>query len=242
MRPTRRLPLLLCALAALSAPAGVSAQVAPWGFGPQDQIQFVSFSGVTGFGVQAIGPYTGQVMSMPGTPMISLYSVDYKVGVTLGSAWTANVSSLTLSAMKNTKLGILGDDGDALARYRKAAWLASQFATNQTYTDWLQISSAVWTTALNGDAPSLPYYGQYGNYINLANAAEAGGYAGFDFREWAVVTDITSTGAQLSYDPEMVGSYHEALVKVTVTPEPETMILLLSGLLILGVAWRRGMA
>jgi hypothetical protein len=244
MPPTRRLSLLISALAALSAPAGISAQlpekVAPYGFGPQDQIELVSFSGITAFGNAPIGPYTGRVVSMPGQPLISLYSVDYKVGVRLGSAWTANVSEINLQSMQNTKLGILGDDSQALSRYQKAAWLASQFTSNLSVTAWTELASAIWTVALNGDVPSLPYYGQYGNWLNLANAAEAGGYRGFNFNEWRIVTDITSSGAKLSYDPEMVESYHEALVRVTVTPEPETMILLLSGLLVLGVAWRRG--
>jgi hypothetical protein len=242
MRPTLRVSLLICALAAFTAQS-LSAQFveqqAPWGFGPQDQIQFQSFSGLTGFG-SPVGPYTGMVTSMPGQPLISIYNTDYMVGIKVGPAWTANVSELNLADMADTKLGILDGASNALARYKKAAWLSSMFTFNQSVTAWQEIQAAVWTVALNGNFSQMPYYGQYGNWLNLANQAEANNYAGFDFREWVVVTDVNAPGAPVSYDPEMVEAWHEGLVRVTVTPEPETVILFLSGLLILGLAWRRG--
>lgn len=247
MRPTR-LSLGVLALSAL-LPASVSAQFPtnppqslPYGEGPVETFQFIapmnSNAIVPGFGTQ-VGPYTARLVSYPGMPSVTIYCVDYLHDIDIGQVWTANVSKLVLSDVNDTRLGIAGDDLDALNRYKKAAWLASQFMVNQDQASWQQIHSAIWTTALDGNDPNKPYYGKYGNWIAQANAAEAGGYAGFDFSEWAVLTDVHAADLGYDIDPLREPGVQEYLVHVTVTPEPETVILMLSGLAVLAFAWRR---
>jgi hypothetical protein len=237
--------LLAFVVAGLLAPRVASAQfpfteqAVPWSDegppGPQEDLRFVGTNGTSGFDTQ-VGPYSAQMTSYPGNPFITIYCVDYLGDIQPNQQWTANVSSLS-SDISLTKLGVLGAS-DALARYRKAAWLASQFAYNQDVGSWRQLSSALWTTVQNGDDPSMPYYGGYGDWLNRAAAAEAGGYEGFDFREWAVLTDVRVAENGLPLDPYMT---QEFITRVTVTPEPETVIMLMSGLLLLGLVWRRGM-
>jgi hypothetical protein len=235
----------LIALVALLAPASLSAQfpftekVAPEGMDPVEQFKFISGSGVGGFGVQ-VGPYTGQMTSYPGNPLITIYCVDYLHGISTNTTWSANVSRLNVADIGDTRLGIAGDDSSALSRYRKAAWLASQFTSNQTTASWRQIHSAIWTIVIAGDDPTKQYYNQYGSWIKLANDAEASGYAGFDFREWAVLTDVRSGQPGSDVAVGLQPGVQEYLVRMTVTPEPETIIMLLSGMLILALVWRRG--
>jgi hypothetical protein len=210
--------------------------------GPQEQFKFTAPSAgvvVPGFGTQ-VGPYTGQLSSYPGSPSITLYCVDYLHDINPNQIWTANVSRLNVGDVSHTRLGIAGDDAGALSRYKKAAWLASHFMSNQDVTSWRQIHAAIWTVALDGNLPGKPYFGQYGNWLAAANLAEANGYQGFNFAEWAVVTDIAADDQGFNYDPLKQPGVQEYLVRMTVTPEPETVVLLLSGLLLLGLVWRRG--
>ncbi len=66
----------------------------------------------------------------------------------------------------------------------------------------------------------------------MAKEAADGGFTGFDFSQWSVFTDKNADGH--SYGKQ------EYLVRVNVVPEPATVILLLSGLVVLfGVGRRR---
>jgi hypothetical protein len=202
-----------------------------------EQLKFKSGSGVSGYGVQ-VGPYSAQLTSYAGSPLVTVYCVDFLHGISVNQEWSANVSKLNLSQIGSTRLGIAGDDGDALARYRKGAWLASQFASAPT-TSWKQIHSAIWTTVIAGNDPTKSYYNKYGDWLSQANAAEASGYAGFDFSRWAVLTDVRADDLG-AVDVTLQPGVQEYLVQLTVTPEPETFVMLLSGLLVLAVLWRRG--
>ena len=232
--------LLLAAAICASLPAPVSAQFSPKGapgdIAAQETLGFKAGSGVGGFGTQ-VGPYTAQVTSYPGSPLVTVYCVDYLHSISVGQSWTANVSQLTLDGMATTRLGIAGDDGNALARYKKAIWLAAQFANNQDATSWMQIHSAIWTIVLGGNDPTQPYYGQYASWIFRAGLAEAGGYYGFNFDDWRVVTDVRADDAGL-VDASLQPGAQEYVMYVT--PEPETVIMMLSGLLVLALVWRRG--
>jgi hypothetical protein len=250
MSTTQRLFLAFGAALALLAPPGISAQwpfqeqSAPADLNPVEQFKFVSSSGSSGvpvgwFGTQN-GPYTGQVASYPGSPQVTLYCVDYLHDIAPDQVWTVNVSRLTVSDIGDTRMGIAFDDGFALSRYKRAAWLASQFMTNQSLDSWAKLHSAIWSVALDGNDPTKPYYGEYGNWLSQLSAAEASGYQGFDFSEWAVITDVAADDLGYDYNPLRQPGAQEFLVHVTVTPEPETVIMLLSGLLVLGLCWRRG--
>ena len=69
-------------------------------------------------------------------------------------------------------------------------------------------------------------------FLDVAQEAANNGFAGFDFSQWSVFTDKNADGH--SYGKQ------EYLVRVNVVPEPETVVLLLSGLVVLlGVGRRR---
>jgi hypothetical protein len=248
MSKLHRLAFAGSAVVALLMPLGASAQgfpftpkLAPDNMDPTEDIQFKSASGVGGFGTQ-VGPYTGQLKSYPGNPLITIYCVDFLHGIATDQLWTANVSKLTdVASVADTRLGIAGDDADAFARYKKAAWLASNFMTNQNQTSWKQIHSAIWTFVIAGPT-GQPYSGHYGTWFAAANTAEMNNYYGMDFANWAVLTDIRADDGSPSDDANVSKQpgVQEYLVQMTATPEPETIVLLLSGLLILGLAYRRG--
>ena len=241
MRPLRSI-LSASALVGLLLPVAAHAQEWPKPLysGPQDfldaeTLQLKAKSEVSGFDVN-VGPYTAQVVSYPGQPLISVYCVDFLHGVAQDQVWDVNVTKLSGGDVSNTRLGIAGDD-NALARYKKAAWLASQFAANQDTWSWRRLSSAIWTTVIAGDDPGFTYYEGYGDWLTKADAAEAGGYMGFNFDYWQVLTDVTADDLGNVAVIDQLGA-QEYLVYVT--PEPETIIMLMSGMIVLLVVWRRG--
>ena len=69
-------------------------------------------------------------------------------------------------------------------------------------------------------------------FLQLAQDAADNDFAGFDFSEWSILTDKNADG--------VLGGKQEFLVRTSVVPEPGTVVLLLSGMLLLvGVARKR---
>jgi len=104
---------------------------------------------------------------------------------------------------------------------------------------WSGIHAAIWSIMTPGFPTDPALLGPHAAYITdvalamsmaapfiaQAQAAAATGFAGFDFSEWSVLTDANK---------DLASSGQEFLVRTSlVTPEPETIILLLSGMLIL---------
>lgn len=110
---------------------------------------------------------------------------------------------------------------------------------------WSGIHAAIWiimTPGFPADASQLGAHASFIDdiglafgmaipFLDMAQEAADGGFTGFDFSQWSVFTDKNADGH--SYGKQ------EYLVR-TVVPEPATVILLLSGLVVLfGVGRRR---
>lgn len=189
---------------------------------------------VTAFGYY-VGPFTGTVLSDPTRPTINLFCVDVLNQVRFGQQWTGVFTNLGSGDFGATRHGI-----SAKSSYQKAAWLASQYKASGIQTSqWGGIQAAVWNL-LNPGNPN-------GGTNPLANSSEAywlaqadgwyngGGAQSFDFSRWSIVTDVGAAGLVSG------GGTQEFLTDTTVTPEPETLILLGTGLLVvIGVAVAKG--
>jgi hypothetical protein len=177
----------------------------------QTPFTFVDGGSVSAFGY-LVGPYNGLVGTGSSAQSVFLYCVDYAHTITPGEQWNANLTNL------GTGAGIGTNTRSAdLTLYRQAAWLTTQYALHPEAT--ADIQATIWN--LFGTSPGVPS----SNYWFLQAQSS---YASLDYSSFLVATDVNmalSTSAQ------------EFIV---VTPEPASMALLATGLLmVFGVAGRR---
>jgi hypothetical protein len=177
----------------------------------QTPFTFVDGGSVSAFGY-LVGPYNGLIGTGSSAQSVFLYCVDYAHTITPGEQWNANLTNL------GTGAGIGTNTRSAdLTLYRQAAWLTTQYALHPEAT--ADIQATIWN--LFGTSPGVPS----SNYWFLQAQSS---YASLDYSSFLVATDVNmalSTSAQ------------EFIV---VTPEPASMALLATGLLmVFGVAGRR---
>ena len=171
---------------------------------------------VTGYGYY-VGPFSGTVLSNPTLPTINLFCVDVLNAIAWGTKWKANVTSLALSDIGNTRHGTASLDD-----YRKAAWLTTQYSpTNKE--QWAGIQAAVWNL-LN---PGKPNGGNAENFwLNQVNGFQTtSAWSSYDWGQFYVLTPLEAAGM-------IVGGGTQEFITTSpfVTPEPETLILLATGL------------
>jgi len=190
--------------------------------------QQMQFNGtVTGYndGHYYVGTYLASYY--PTGPQIDVFCVDFNHEISNGQIWTANFSNLATSNLSQTRLGLAGwSYANSLVTYQSEAWLASQFA-NPLYhdnNDWVGIAHAMWyVTSGNGgliDSYSTPW-------ITAVASAQLGGFTGMDFSQWSLITDVNAKGEAANGDGTQEFLTH------TVTPEPATLLLFGTGLLLL---------
>ena len=182
MRLLRKVALIALALA---VPASLSAQT---------DIHFGS--NTVDDAVKAYGTYVGPYNASLGGEAIDFFCIDFDNHLYLGNTYDVTVSPL------------MGMD----AKFAKAAWLTTKFATEAT-SQWKYIHGAIWQLAEMSPtfSPSASDQAEIDTWIALAGASGFSG-AGFAYLD-------------------LEGSVQDGIYRV---PEPGTVILLLTGLLSLG--------
>jgi len=193
-----------------------------------------------------VGPYEGTLLKVGSDPTnaaISLYCVDFYHYVMPGKVVTADVSNI---GGGNTSLARLGSGG--LASYQKAAFLASLFSSYATLAPfsaltqaqaWSGIHAAIWYyTSGGGPYTGDPYWTLFRDYA-AANYASYGGYG-----QWSILTTTSIANSRLQDSQEFLVQTEALPVATveltpTVTPEPQTYVLMLTGLFFLVFLGRR---
>ena len=182
----------------------------------QQQFKFISGGTVTAFGYY-VGPYVGAMGPSYSQP-VTLNCVDFFHHISVGQVWSANVTRLgAASDLSATRFGGLTN---ALALYRQAAWLTTQYAGKSNY-EVGQIQATIWNLFGGGPTPAT------NSWLTLAQT----NYTSVNMRDFVVITDVNKDLARsaqefLTYDP-------------VVTPEPATMALFGTGLVGVVVLRRR---
>lgn len=202
-----------------------------------------------------VSPYAGLIDYDPSTnrgTKVSLNCVDYFHHVSVGDVWTANVTNLgaansNLGLMANTRYGNFAASnavdpytfGGALALYKQAAWLTLQYDANpgSTPDKTRAIQSAIWSLFNNydGTASLPPTFNGPGIDVNdsawwVTEAGKAENQlATSELQYFSIITDNTN--------PWAADSKQEFLVHAT--PEPSTVILMLTGIIAMLVIVRR---
>lgn len=259
----KRLLSYSLALALVALPSAAPAQDdVTFHDGDQIKLHDVNDAVVASWGGVYLGPYTGQLMSDPTTPTFTMYCVDYDHEVSVGQTWTINESKLGGGDLSQTRLGNTG-----LGTYQKSAYLASLFGSWSTLSSmawnpggstqtfgqyfaskgvtwtkrnvWSGIHAAMWSLT----SPPFPTGAPYVSNPTLADALafafrENAGYqathgfagTGISFAEWSILSPTTLDSSR---------SAQEMLVRTSVVPEPQTWVMLGTGMLFLFGAARR---
>lgn len=188
--------------------------------------------------------YKGQFLSgIPGNPTVDIFCVDFfhNARSTAYNAWFTPLSAVDFS--KTYGVSQRGwSTAIAQQRYMAAAWIATQFGDPTSSTDkatWPVKQAAIWGLMGMTDPNSN---------ASLASAFNVSGFSNTTFSATAqsLLNDGLANASSVSGDNWMVisaadGRSQEFLTQQSVVPEPETVILLVTGLLALGaVAYFRG--
>lgn len=172
-----------------------------------------------------IGPYGG---SSPGLPNLDLFCVDFVNSVSVGAVWNARFTSLAdLMAgdgVGDTRWGqrYLGAPlsyPNPVPQYQKAVWLAMQFASNGTGS-WPGIHQAIWRQFTSTPIWDNSITGWQGWQSSAQTASTNVSFGNINWNSWYVVTDVNTVDGK--------NGKQEYLTYVT--PEPETLLLLATGL------------
>ncbi len=217
---------LLVALSPIQADAQLNGVPAP-----QEYLDFLSGSGVVSRGLTSsvyVGPYSGEFEASAFRSVASnrfaLYCVDYAHSARTGAAYLVDVYGLggDVGSLSTTRIG-------DQSTYVRLAYLSSLFddyqGTSGQRSAWSALHAAIWQVSSNSDVLASNAYvnDMYEQFYNMDVPAT------FSADGWYVVSDAEGRG-------------QEFLVRRSV-PEPATILLMLSGLVMLvGVNRKRILA
>ena len=192
-----------------------------------------------------VSPYAGLINYNTATgtgTSVALNCVDYFHDVYIGDVWTANVTNLgtaTNAQLLNTRYGSLnsGSLGTILQLYKQAAWLTLQIdrpnpGATGSADETRAIQSAIWSLFNNydGQAALAPSYddpttvGNSSSWWAAQSALAENQLSAADLQSFMILSDAA-------------GAKQEFIIHTT--PEPGTVVLMLTGIIALLVVMRR---
>lgn len=199
----------------------------------QTTVTYLGSPTSTNDGTHLIGPFAGTLQAPLGSAQsVTMFCIDVLNQVSVGDTWTGVLTSLSdaSASLASTRHPTAGDP-QAMTRYRTAAWLTTQFGLQPT-EEWAGIQHAIWNVFAPGRYAANPW--------DTAGAqAAASGFAGVDFSNFAVLTDVNAIGQAMGGAQEFIVPGLGGGGTGSVVPEPSTYLLMGTGLVALAVVGRR---
>ena len=157
-----------------------------------------------------IAPYGGTLNGQSE----SFYCVDFAHDITGGMSWGVTTTSLTGSNFSSTRLWSTLGSGTQTA-YLEMAYLVTQMMGSTSQLQQAEDQYAIWSFT-GGPDP-------YGTDSSIVAAALAAVQAGFSGQGFEILTPTGSTGQEF----------------IIQTPEPSVLLLLVIGIMVLGLMFRK---